>query len=76
MRNNPRDWTISDLKVLAQRYGMDWRQPGTSHVTFSHVKRQPLTVPAHKPIKAVYVIRFIVLIDSLKEDEFGEKHGG
>ena len=35
MRNNPRDWAIDDLKALASRYGIDWRQPGTSHVTFS-----------------------------------------
>jgi len=65
MRNNPRDWSIEDLKVLARRHGVDWRQPGTSHVTFSVVAHAPLTVPAHKPIKPIYVIRFVALIDSL-----------
>jgi hypothetical protein len=76
MRNNPRNWTIGDLKSLAKRYGFDWRQPGTSHVTFSRLGRQPLTVPAHKPIKSIHVIRLIALIDSLRESEIGGKNDG
>jgi hypothetical protein len=70
MRNNPSDWVIDDLKALASRYGIDWRQPGTSHVTFSRAGFVPLTVPAHKPIKPLYVIRFVALVDSI-----GENHG-
>lgn len=70
MRRNPRDWTIDDLKVLARRHGLDWRQPGTSHVTFSFPGMEPLTVPAHKPIKPVYVTRFLGLIDAI-----GREHG-
>jgi len=27
MRNNPRGWRIDDLKTLADRYGIDYRQP-------------------------------------------------
>ena len=58
MRNSPRDWSIDDLKTLARRYGVDWRQPGTSHVTFIYPGIPPLTVPAHKPIKPIYVMNF------------------
>ena len=72
MRNNPRDWTIEDIKALAIRYGIDWRQPGTSHVTFSYPGLPPLTVPAHKPVKPVYVIRFLALLDNM---DVGENHG-
>ena len=43
------------------------RQPGTSHVTFSHPGLPPLTVPAHKPIKPIYIIRFLALLDALEE---------
>jgi hypothetical protein len=68
MRNNPRDWGIEGIKVLAARYRIDWRQPGTSHVTFSYPGLPPLTVPAHKPIKAVYGMRFLALIASMSED--------
>jgi hypothetical protein len=68
MRNNPRDWSIDDLKALAKRRGLDWRQPGTSHVTFSAPGRIPLTVPAHKPIKPIYVTRFVNLIEEMSDD--------
>jgi len=66
MRNNPRDGSIDDLKVLAARHSIEWRQPGTSHVTFSRAGMTPLTVPAHKPIKPVYVNRFVAMIDELR----------
>jgi 2-hydroxychromene-2-carboxylate isomerase len=62
---HPRDWSIDDLKAIAKRHGLDWRQPGTSHVTFSAAGRMPLTVPSHRAIKPIYVIRFVSLIDSL-----------
>jgi hypothetical protein len=65
MRNNPRDWTIGDLEALAKRHGLDWRQPGTSHVTFFSAKGGRLTVPAHKPIKPIYVERFVALLDRM-----------
>lgn len=65
MRNNPQnDWKIEDLKNIAQRYGIKFRQPGTSHVTFTTCSGLCLTVPAHKPIKSIYVKRFVELIDS------------
>jgi hypothetical protein len=63
MRNNPRDWRIEDLKLLAGRYGIAWRQPGTSHVTFRSAAGAVLSVPAHKPIKPVYVKAFLKLIE-------------
>ena len=70
MRNNPRDdWSIDELKTLAARKGIDWRQPGTSHVTFTYPGVTPLTVPAHKPIKAVYIKRFLELIDRAGEND-------
>lgn len=53
MRNNPRDWRIEDLKVIADRYGLTCSQPGTSHVTFRSEVTTKLTVPAHKPIKPI-----------------------
>lgn len=63
MRQNPRDWRIEDLKVIAERFKIDYRQPGTSHVTFRFPDGQKLSVPAHKPIKPIYVKQFINLLD-------------
>lgn len=66
MRNNPRDWSIEDLKTLAIRHDIEWRQPGTSHVTFSKRGIAPLTVPAHKPVKPIYVTWFVAMIDDVR----------
>ena len=63
MRNNPQDWRIDDLKHIANRLGINYRQPGTSHVTFRLDNGEKLTVPAHKPIKPVYVKQFLAWID-------------
>lgn len=65
MRNNPCDWRIEDLKVLASHFGISHRQHGTSHVTFRHPTFGILPVPAARPIKVVYIRRFLALIDAL-----------
>lgn len=67
MSNNPRDWRIEDLKKIADRVGLSYRQPGTSHVTFRSTNGLKLTVPAHKPIKPIYIKMFIELVDMLGE---------
>ena len=46
---------------------MQYRQPGTSHVTFRTVNGQKLTVPAHKPIKPIYIKQFLKLLEELGE---------
>jgi hypothetical protein len=65
MRNNPRDWRIEDLMSIADRFDIDYRQPGTSYVTFRTKTGDKITVPSHKPIKPIYVKIFVALIDSL-----------
>ena len=67
MRSNPRDWRIEDLKAIADHCGLDHRQPGTSHVVFSFPGFDPLSVPAKKPIKPIYVRLFVKLIDQIPE---------
>jgi hypothetical protein len=67
MRRNPRaDWRIEQLKAIADRYGISYRQPGTSHVTFRSPRGDKLTVPARRPIKPVYVRRFLALLEALE----------
>ena len=68
MRNNPRDWRIDELIAAASHYQVEVRNEGGSHHVFSHPSvMQVLSVPAHRPIKPVYVRQFIELIDSVKE---------
>ena len=67
MRRNPRaDWRIEQLKTIADRFGVAHRQPGTSHVTFRPPRGEKLTVPAQRPIKPVYIRKFLALIDALE----------
>ena len=67
MRANPRgDYTIDQFKTLARRFDIDFRQPGTSHVTFRHRSGERLTVPASRRIKPVYIKRFVEIIDAIR----------
>jgi len=70
MKSNPQqDWKIADLKSIARRYSIEHRQPGTSHVTFSCLNGNCITVPARKPIKAVYIKKFVEMIEVLQKEE-------
>jgi len=71
MRNNPRDWQLADLEVIANRLGVTARRGKGSHVSFTHPRWVDiLTVPAHRPIKSIYVKKFVLLIDMLEgQDE-------
>ena len=62
MGRNPRDWRIEDLKVVADSLGINHDQHGTSHVVFRHPKAGRLSVPAHRPIKPVYVGLFVEFV--------------
>jgi predicted RNA binding protein YcfA (HicA-like mRNA interferase family) len=68
MRQNPNDWAMAKLLTVAKQYGMEVRSTGGSHHVFSHPSvKDPLSVPAHRPIKAIYIKRFVALIDQIQE---------
>ena len=68
MRQNPNDWAMAKLLTVARRHGLEVRSTGGSHHVFSHASvRDPLSVPAHRPIKAIYVKRLVALIDQIQE---------
>ena len=62
MRNNPRDWRIESLQTVARAYEIAWRQQGTSHVVFVRQDGRTLPVPAHRPIKPLYIKKFVVFV--------------
>ncbi|MDR2092818.1 MAG: type II toxin-antitoxin system HicA family toxin [Azoarcus sp.] len=73
MRQNPRDWQIAQLRTLAARLGMEMRNDGGSHHVFSHPGLPDVVcVPAHRPIKPVYIRQFVALCDRAKEIENGK----
>lgn len=67
MRDNPRDWRIAELETVAAAFGVNCRKPRGSHVVFDHpAVAEALSVPARRPIKPIYVIRFVRLIDTVR----------
>ena len=63
MRRNPLDWQIAQLQTVARQMGIDWRHDGSSHCVFVRSDGKTLPVPAHRPIKPIYVKKFIELVD-------------
>ncbi len=64
MKANPRDWRIESLKAVADQFGVIYRQSGGSHVIFRHANGAMLSVPAKRPIKPIYVMKFVRLVES------------
>jgi len=48
---------------VAEAHGLACRQPGGSHVIFRHPNGAMLSVPAHRPIKPIYVRKFVRLVE-------------
>ena len=68
MRNNPRDWRIEQLHTIAAQFDITVRATGGSHQVFAHqMVPETLSVPAHRPIKPVYIRHFVTLVDKVKE---------
>ena len=68
MRRNPLDWRIGEILSVAHRLGIEVRNEGGSHHVFSHPATiRNVSIPAHRPIKPVYVRQFVALVDKLKE---------
>lgn len=68
MRNNPHNWRIDDLLVVARQFNIECRNNGGSHHVFGFpTVEMDVTVPAHRPIKPVYIRQFLLLVDAVKE---------
>jgi hypothetical protein len=63
MRRQPLDWQIADLQVVARQHGVAWRHQRSSHCVFVRADGRSLPVPAHRPIKPIYIRKFVELID-------------
>jgi len=67
MRANPRDWRIDQLEKIAANYGIKVRKSGGSHVVFDHSSWvELLCIPAHRPIKPIYVKKLVALLETLE----------
>ncbi len=66
MRNNPRDWRIEDLQSLAASLNIECFHDGGSHVIFRSPYGEHLSVPARRPIKPIYISKFLTLIEDVR----------
>jgi len=64
MKANPKaDWSPNDVRRVAQKYELQFRQRGTSHAVLTNAAGHHLTIPMHKPIKPFYIRRLVRLIE-------------
>ncbi len=57
---------MNSLEVVAKSLGMKMRTSGGSHAVFLHrASDLVITVPALRPIKPIYITKFLALIDDI-----------
>jgi predicted RNA binding protein YcfA (HicA-like mRNA interferase family) len=68
MRANPRDWRIEDVIAVCDAAGIACTAPRAgSHYKVKHPDViEILTIPAHRPIKPVYVRALVAFVDGVK----------
>ena len=70
MRVNPADdWRIDDVRVVCREFGIDLLAPrsGGSHYKVTHQsQRDILSIPARRPIKAVYIRRLVDFVEAVR----------
>jgi len=69
MEQNPLDWRIDQVKTVAFAFGLTLHCPGGSHHVVRHPNGNKISIPAHRPIKAVYIRNLVRLIKTGKGDE-------
>ena len=69
MRENARDWRIEDIAVVCRAFGVEFTAPRKgSHYKVKHpAVPEILTIPAHRPIKPVYIRELLRFIDAVRE---------
>ncbi len=68
MRANPRDWRIEDVVSLCESVGIACSPPRKgSHYKVKHRDMaEILTIPAHRPIKPVYIRDLVRFVDTVR----------
>ena len=71
MRSQPRDWRIGDIERLCRAFDIACTPPRTgSHYKVKHgAVPLILTIPAHRPIKPVYIRELVRFVDSVREQQ-------
>ncbi len=71
MRRNPvGDWKIADVEAICREFGVDClpNRSGGSHYKIAHrARREILTLPFKRPIKAIYIRKLVAFIDDVRK---------
>lgn len=62
MESNPRDWQVEQVETVAMAFGLTLHRPGGSHCIVRHANGRKVSVPAHRPIKPIYIRQFVRLV--------------
>ena len=67
MRKNPRDWRIEDVETVCRAFDVSCTPPRKgSHYKVTHASQaEILTIPAHRPIKGVYIEDLVRFLDAV-----------
>ena len=73
-RNRAGDGTIADVQRVCEAHGCECLAPTRgSHWKIAAPGRSDiLTVPARRPIKAVYIRKFVAMIEGIERDGKGD----
>lgn len=74
MRDHPFDWRIEDVATLCTAFGIELERPrgGGSHWKVRDRDRgRTLIIPAHKPIKPVYIRKLVALLEERGDEGAG-----
>ncbi len=71
MRGNPRDWRIEDVIAVCAAYGVTCTSPrkGSHYKLKDEAGRRRLIIPAHRPIKPIYIKLLVEFLDSMGFEE-------
>lgn len=68
MQANPRDWRLEDVATVCEAFGIACTPPRKgSHYKVKHADvAEILTIPAHRPIRPVYIRDLVKFIDAVQ----------
>lgn len=69
MENNPLDWQMTQVETVAAAHGLTVHRPGGSHHVVRHANGRKIGIPAHRPIKPIYICQLVRLIKHGKGDD-------
>lgn len=69
MANNPFDWQVEQVETVAAAFELTIHRPGGSHHVVRNAAGRKISIPAHRPIKPIYIKALVRLIATGKGDD-------